>query len=79
METGWTEVDEWAFAQLMHVAHLERMPAIRLYRRCRSNFDKALAVATAEAPADKEIARRRACAESCRQRALRLRQQTKAW
>ena len=75
METGWTEVDERAFAQLMQVAHLQRMPAIRLYRRCRSNFDKALAVATAEARPDKEIARRKACAEACRRRAVRLRQQ----
>ena len=75
MKTRWTEVDERAFAQLMRVAHLERMPAIRLYRRCSSHLEKALAIAMREAPTDNEIVRRKACAEACRQRALRLRQQ----
>jgi hypothetical protein len=45
----WTPNEESAFGQLMQVGHLERMPAIRLYRRCRCDLKKALAIATMEA------------------------------
>lgn len=48
---NWTPNEESAFGQLMHVGHLERMPAIRLYRRCRCDLKKALAIAVEEAPA----------------------------
>ena len=43
--TGWTEVEEKAFKSIMEAGSLERMPAIRLYRRCLCDIDKALRIA----------------------------------
>lgn len=41
----WTAAEESAFRQIMTVSDLERLPAIRLYRRCKSNLAKALQIA----------------------------------
>ena len=70
----WTTEEEQSFAQLMEAGRLARPEAIRLYRRCRNNYGKALAIATAEAPSTEEVARRAACGESARTRAARKRQ-----
>ena len=43
--TTWTQEEEKAFAQLMSAGRLERLPAIRLYRRFKGNLPKALEVA----------------------------------
>ena len=39
---GWTDEEETAFAEIMAAGQIERLPAIRLYRRCRSNLNRAL-------------------------------------
>jgi hypothetical protein len=73
MRPGWTQVEESAFAQVMQVGHLARMPAVRLYRRCGEDLTRALVVAEAEAPTEAEIARRKASGERLRLQALRAR------
>lgn len=47
MTDSWSEVEERDFARVMETGKLKRLPAIRLYRRCRGNLDKALAIAVA--------------------------------
>lgn len=42
---GWTPTEESAFRQIVAVTDLERLPAIRLYRRCKDNLAKALQIA----------------------------------
>jgi len=39
---GWTDAEETLFREIMRIGRMERIPAIHLYRRCRSNPDKAL-------------------------------------
>ena len=39
---GWTDEEEVAFAQIMEAGGLERLPAIRLYRRLGSDLKRAL-------------------------------------
>lgn len=39
---GWTGEEEAAFAAIMATGQLERLPAIRLYRRMRGNLNRAL-------------------------------------
>jgi hypothetical protein len=56
---GWSELEEKDFAELMEVGHFERLPAIRLYRRCWGSLTKALAIAQANAPTAEQIARGR--------------------
>jgi hypothetical protein len=58
---AWTPEEEASFQQLMAAGHLERLPVIRLYRRCRCNLTKALAIAKMNAP---EIARNKAAGEA---------------
>ena len=58
--SAWTPEEEAAFARLMKVGPLERLPAIRLYRRCRGNLDRALRIAEAGRPTPGELARRAA-------------------
>jgi hypothetical protein len=70
----WTTEEEQSFVRLMEAGRLTRAEALRLYRRCRDNFGKAMAIATAEAPSAEEIARRAAFGESARTRAARKRQ-----
>ena len=70
----WTTEEEQSFGRLMEVGRLTRSEAIRLYRRCRDNFGKAVAIAAAEAPNPDEITRRAAFGESARRRAERKRQ-----
>lgn len=41
----WTHEEESAFKQIMGVGSLERLPAIRLYRRCKDDLTKALQIA----------------------------------
>lgn len=43
---GWTDAEEAAFAQIMAAGRLERLPAIRLYRRCRCALNRALQIAS---------------------------------
>jgi hypothetical protein len=69
MELNWTEQEEQTFADLMKAGRLERLPAIRLYRRCNDNLGRALAIATAEAPTGRQVARRMALADANRARA----------
>jgi hypothetical protein len=70
----WTTEEEQSFTRLMETGRLIRTEAIRLYRRCKDDFGKAMAIATAEAPSSEEIARRAAFGESARARAARKRQ-----
>jgi hypothetical protein len=70
----WTTEEEQSFTRLMELGRLTRPEAIRLYRRCKDNFGKAMVIATAEAPSSEEIARRAAFGESARTRAARKRQ-----
>jgi hypothetical protein len=65
----WTPDEEQAFARLMQAGRIERLPAIRLYRRCNGDLTRALAVAVADAPTDTEIARRKAFGDAVRLRA----------
>jgi hypothetical protein len=58
---GWAAAEESAFAQIMQIGHLDRLPAIRLYRRSGE---------LNEAPTDAEIARHKAFGE--KMKALRL-------
>lgn len=58
--SGWTPEEEAAFARLMEVGRLERVPAIRLYRRCGGNLDRALRIAEAGRPTPGELTRRAA-------------------
>jgi hypothetical protein len=70
----WTTEEEQSFTRLMELGRLTRPEAIRLYRRCKDNFGKAMVIATAEAPSSEEIARRAAFGESARTRGARKRQ-----
>jgi hypothetical protein len=74
----WNQQDETAFAELMRVGRLERLPAIRLYRRCGDNLARALGVASAEAPTDAQIARRKAVGDRMRARHAQKRSKTAA-
>lgn len=74
MET-WNTTEEGAFADLMAAGRLGRLAAIRLYRRARGNLARAIAIATAEAPTDEEVARRKVFGDSVRQRAAERREQ----
>jgi hypothetical protein len=67
---GWSDTEEHAFAAIMRVGLLERLPAIRLYRRSGNDFLKALKVAKQERPTDAELARRKAQSERIRSRNL---------
>jgi hypothetical protein len=42
---GWTDAEEATFADIMRISHKERIAAIQLFRRCRSNATKALKLA----------------------------------
>jgi hypothetical protein len=66
---NWSAAEESAFAEIMRVGHLDRLPAIRLYRRS-GELNKALVIAAAEAPTDAEMARHKAFGE--KMKALRL-------
>jgi hypothetical protein len=74
----WTLVEEDAFSQLMKAGRMKRMEAIRLYRRCKDNLNRALSVAVADAPTAEEAARRAAFGESARLRAAKRREATAA-
>lgn len=39
---GWTDEEEAAFSAIMEAGKMERLPAIRLYRRLRGDLKKAL-------------------------------------
>jgi hypothetical protein len=72
----WTPIDEDAFSQLMQVGRMKRMEAVRLYRRCRGNLNRAITIAAAGAPTADEIGRRAAFGENARLRAAERRQAT---
>jgi len=55
---GWTYEEEKAFAEIMAAGGLERLPAIRLYRRFKGSLTKSLKYAL-EAGARKESVRDR--------------------
>lgn len=42
---AWSALEELAFDEIMKTGGLERLPAIRLYRRCGSDLPKALTIA----------------------------------
>ena len=42
---GWTPEEESAFAQIMRSGDVERLPAIRFWKRCRKDLGKALRLA----------------------------------
>jgi hypothetical protein len=69
----WTATEEKAFAQLMEAGRLERVPAIRVYRRYKGNMTRAMGLATAEAPTDDELVRRKAFGDAARLRAAQKR------
>lgn len=64
MADGWTSAEERAFGRIMRAGLLERLPAIRLYRRCESSELKALNIA--RRPSDAEIQRRNVQSERMR-------------
>ena len=70
----WTPAEEVAFSQLIQAGRMKRMEAIRLYRRCKANLKRALAIAIVDAPTPAEAARRAAFGESARLRAADRRQ-----
>jgi hypothetical protein len=76
MEFNWTEQEEQAFADIMAAGRLERLPAIRLFRRCKDNLTRALVIATAEAPSDAQIARRKIVGDRMRARHAQKRSKT---
>ena len=47
MYDTWTDEQESAFASIMAAGNLERLDAIRLYRRNRENLSRSLAIAKA--------------------------------
>ena len=47
---GWTDDEEAAFAQIQTVSRLNRIKAIHLWKRCRKNTERALAVAERDYP-----------------------------
>jgi hypothetical protein len=75
---SWSELEERDFAKVMEAGKLERMPAIRLYRRCRGNLDRALVIATANAPSETEIARHRAVGNAARMRHAQRREEAES-
>jgi hypothetical protein len=42
---GWTDDEEATFAEIMRITGMERIAAIQLFRRCKSNAVKAINVA----------------------------------
>jgi hypothetical protein len=44
-QSEWTTTEETAFQQIAQAGQLERLPAIRLYRRFRGDLSKALHIA----------------------------------
>jgi len=55
---GWTDEEECAFAEIMAAGKLERLPAIRLYRRFKGDLGKAVKCARRDAPTNQEAVRR---------------------
>lgn len=70
----WAEVEERDFAKLMAAGHMERLEAIRLYRRNKSNIARALAIALREAPTETMLAKRAALSIAARKRWVRRRE-----
>jgi hypothetical protein len=44
---GWAVAEELAFDELMSAGNLERLPAIRLFRRCGGDLKRAVEIARA--------------------------------
>lgn len=44
---GWTDEEEATFADIMRIGHMERIKAIQLFRRCKSDHAKAVGLAQA--------------------------------
>jgi hypothetical protein len=47
---GWTDSEETLFSEMQNVSRLNRVRCIQLYRRCKSNPEKALAMAKRDYP-----------------------------
>jgi hypothetical protein len=62
----------------MQIGRMKRLEAIRLYRRCKNNLTRALAIATEDAPTAAVAARHAAFGESARLRAAERRQASAA-
>lgn len=69
----WSPAEERDFSQLMTAGHLDRLPAIRLYRRCRADLKRALPIATGEAPTPEQIARWKSLGDAARERSANSR------
>ena len=42
---GWTDAEEATFAEIMRIGRMERIKAIQLFRRCKSDHAKAVKLA----------------------------------
>jgi hypothetical protein len=67
-DKSWTDEEECAFAEIMAAGKLERLTAIRLYRRFKGDLQKALKSARRDAPTDQEVIRRTGVAARMRLR-----------
>jgi hypothetical protein len=55
--SGWTDAEEIDFAELQHLGGMDRMAAIRLFRRCAGDFEKARKAAMRQAVSQEVRAR----------------------
>jgi len=74
----WTHAEEDAFSQMVQAGRMKRMEAVRLYRRCKENLERALTIAAAHAPTAEEVTRRAAFGESAHLRAAHRREAMQA-
>jgi hypothetical protein len=53
---GWTDAEEATFAQIMRVGRMDRIKAIQLFRRCKSEHAKAVKLARKQLRSDGQVA-----------------------
>ena len=53
---GWTDAEEATFAQIMRVGRMDRIKAIQLFRRCKSDHAKAIKLARKQLRSDGQVA-----------------------
>jgi hypothetical protein len=61
-DKGWTPDEESAFEQIARAGDIQRLPAIRLWRRCRQDLSRALRLAQENALTPAQLERNRASA-----------------
>ena len=54
---GWTMEEEAVFTEIQSVSRLSRMQSIHLWKRCRKNAEKAIAIAKRDSPPMSEAER----------------------